>query len=251
VYRSNGTYCPPSEQHRVLCQPCLRATDLVNNRPTPDDFKKFLPMFLSSTECGQTCAVCGTPHYADVIMDPNNAGEVLVSRWRTYHSVLKTQDDYINALKSGRRIADEISAANGIPVFAYSVFYVFFEQYLYIEAVAWQNVGLAIGAIMLLCLFLLRNIWASAMIVFTIAMILTDLLGVMGAANVYLNAVSVVNIVMAIGQQLPGSTAHSICTHTASAQHCTQPLLYPALPLPRTCTPRSTARAYIQLPACK
>jgi len=60
-------------------------------------------------------------------------------------------------------------------------------------------VALSAAAILLLCLILLRNLWAAGMIVATIAMILADLLGVMGANGIMLNAVSVVNLVMAIG----------------------------------------------------
>jgi Niemann-Pick C1 protein len=167
VYKGTDTYCPPSESV-AKCQPCIPANQIQNGRPDPAAFNKFLPMFLNSTDCQQLCAKCGTPHVANVVLDPNT-NEVLVSRFRTYHSVLTTQADYINALKSSRRIVDEIATTNKIPLYAYSVFYVFFEQYLYIEGVAWMNVGLAMTAIMALCLVLLRNIWASGIICLTIA----------------------------------------------------------------------------------
>jgi len=57
----------------------------------------------------------------------------------TYHTVLKTSHDYTAALKSARKIAKNISNVVGADVFPYSVFYVFYEQYLTIVTDTWEN----------------------------------------------------------------------------------------------------------------
>ena len=57
----------------------------------------------------------------------------------TYHTILKTSNDYTEALKSARRIAKNITGVVGADVFAYSVFYVFYEQYLTIVKDTWEN----------------------------------------------------------------------------------------------------------------
>ena len=57
----------------------------------------------------------------------------------SYHTILKTSTEYTAALKSARQIAKNISDTIGADVFAYSVFYVFYEQYLTIVKDTWQN----------------------------------------------------------------------------------------------------------------
>lgn len=64
---------------------------------------------------------------------------------------------------------------------------------------------------MTLCFVLIRNLWASLQILLTIGMILGNLLGVMAMWGINLNAVSVVNFVMAIGISV------EFCIHMAMA----------------------------------
>ena len=56
----------------------------------------------------------------------------------TYHTVLKTSDDFISALRWSRHLAHNVSAVMDWEVFPYSVFYVFYEQYL-TTAVIWHS----------------------------------------------------------------------------------------------------------------
>ena len=74
---------------------------------------------------------------------PDFAGAVMIcfsaSSFMTYHTVLKTSNDYTEALKSARKIAKNITNAVGAEVFPYSVFYVFYEQYLTIVKDTWVN----------------------------------------------------------------------------------------------------------------
>jgi Niemann-Pick C1 protein len=116
-----------------------------------------------------------------------------------YHSPLRSEQDFIDALKSGRRISDLIAKEQGLTTYVYSVVYPFFEQYLYIVDTCLLNTGLGLVGIFVLSMVLIRNLWASAQIVVTIIMILGDLIGVMALWDVTLNALSVLNFVMAIG----------------------------------------------------
>lgn len=81
------------------------------------------------------------------------------------------------------------------------------------------------AAIFVLCLILLKNLWASLLIMVTIGFILGDLLGVMALWDIKLNALSVVNFVMAIGisvefcihiavdfMRSPGSNDHRVAS---------------------------------------
>lgn len=78
-----------------------------------------------------------------------------------------------------------------------SVFYVFYEQYL----TMWSDVGTSLGvslATVFLVSFLLSglDLFSSLMVILTIAMILTNLGGLMYWWGISLNAVSLVNLVM-------------------------------------------------------
>ncbi|XP_010538733.1 PREDICTED: Niemann-Pick C1 protein-like [Tarenaya hassleriana] len=96
-------------------------------------------------------------------------------------------------------------------IFPYSVFYMFFEQYLDIWKTALINLSIAIGAVFVVCLVITCSFWSSAIILLVIAMIIIDLLGVMAVLHIQLNALSVVNLVMSVG------IAVEFCVHITHA----------------------------------
>lgn len=124
----------------------------------------------------------------------------------TYHTVLKNSTDYIEALKNARWLASNITAMinaelpedqTPVKIFPYSVFYVFYEQYLTIVRDAVIQLILSVAAIFAVASLLLGlDPWSAAMIVITICMVLVDLLGLMYWWNISFNAVSLVNLVM-------------------------------------------------------
>ena len=119
-----------------------------------------------------------------------------------YHTVLKTSKDYYSAMEEARVIAKNIPVTLSTPavpveVFPYSIFYVFYEQYL----TMWQDVlislGISIAAIFIVTFILLGlDIHSSIVVLITIIMIVTDMFGLMYWWNISLNAVSLVNLVM-------------------------------------------------------
>ena len=187
--------------------PCFANTTV---RPTPSEFVDNLPAFLQwAPPAGPYCQIPGYVYADDVVFNTDvTTGAMTVgpTRLRTYHSVLRTQTDYIDSL----RIAYEVADLTGLPVFPYSVFYIYFEQYLYIVKVALLDVGLALGGVFLVSLFLLSDPWLAFLIVVTVAMAEVDLLGVMHYWNISINAVSVTNLVMAVGIYI------EFCVHIAA-----------------------------------
>ena len=84
-----------------------------------------------------------------------------------------------------------------IAVPCFSVFYVFYEQYLTIVYDSLVNLSLSCAAIFLMTFFLLGfDAWSAFVIILTIVMILYSMLGIMYFWNIALNAVSLVNLVM-------------------------------------------------------
>ncbi|XP_060557869.1 NPC intracellular cholesterol transporter 1-like [Ruditapes philippinarum] len=135
----------------------------------------------------------------------------------TYHTPMKTSSDYIKGLKEARIISKNISKAIGAKsedeeVFAYSVFYVFYEQYLTIVHNTVKNIGICMAAIFVATFILLGFDLVTAIVVFiTIMMIIVDIMGMMYLWDITLNALSLVNLVMAIGISV------EFCSHIARA----------------------------------
>ena len=63
----------------------------------------------------------------------------------TYHTILRSSSDYIDALKQARIIGTNLTKTLNFSVFPYSVFYVYYEQYLHIVHDMCLNIGLSLG----------------------------------------------------------------------------------------------------------
>uniref|UniRef100_A0A162AB83 SSD domain-containing protein n=1 Tax=Daucus carota subsp. sativus TaxID=79200 RepID=A0A162AB83_DAUCS len=223
---TNGSYCPPDDQPPCCssadgscstngfcndCTTCFRHSDLQKDRPSTKQFKEKLPWFLNALPSAD-CAKGGHGAYTtSVELKDYEVGVIRASAFRTYHTPLNKQIDYVNSLRAARKFTSRISDSLKIELFPYSVFYMFFEQYLDIWKTALINLALAIGAVFIVCLAVTFSFWTSAIIILVLTMIVVDLMGVMAILNIQLNAVSVVNLVMAVG------IAVEFCVHITHA----------------------------------
>ncbi|KAL0275291.1 UNVERIFIED_CONTAM: hypothetical protein PYX00_003193 [Menopon gallinae] len=218
---SNKTFCPHSDDSCALCDKTSG-----KNRPTPVDFQRYITFFLNDNP-DETCTKGGGPTYKQGVQTKfvakDSAGferhEVGANYFMAYHSVLKTSEDYFRALRSARVIAKNITETinaelenmhlkQKIEVFPYSIFYVFYEQYLTIWIDTIKNMVVSFLAIFLTTYILLGLDLCSAIIVMiTIAMIIINIGGLMYWWSIDLNAVSLVNLVMAVG------IAVEFCSH--------------------------------------
>ncbi|KAH9620446.1 hypothetical protein KSS87_017382 [Heliosperma pusillum] len=153
------------------------------------------------------------------IYDAHQAMRVVLSEHLSFeHSTLQLINrqahgisDYINALRAAREFCAKVSDSLKMEIFPYSVFYIFFEQYLDIWSTALVNLAIALGAVFVVCLVITSSLWSSAIILLVLAMIVVDLMGVMAILGIQLNAVSVVNLIMSIG------IAVEFCVHITHA----------------------------------
>ncbi|CAG5121501.1 unnamed protein product [Candidula unifasciata] len=200
-----GDFCPSTEVN-VDCLECpLNHTQ--RGRPVDDTFYTYLPWFLKDNP-GLTCGKGGHAAYGSGVQlykSSHNETHVGASYFMTYHSVLKTSEDYIAALKNAREISDNITRSlnetgQHYNVFPYSVFYVFYEQYLDIVMNAVLNITYCLAAILIITFLLLGfDIYSAIIVVLTILMILVSIMGLMYLWDIELNALSLVNLIMAIG----------------------------------------------------
>ncbi|KAJ9673314.1 hypothetical protein PVL29_023105 [Vitis rotundifolia] len=223
---TNGSYCPPNDQPPCCasedgscdlnglckdCTTCFRHSDLYNDRPSTAQFREKLPWFLTALPSAD-CSKGGHGAYtSSVELKGFETGIIQASSFRTYHTPLNKQIDYVNSMRAAREFTSRVSDSLKIKIFPYSVFYMFFEQYLDIWRTALINLAIAIGAVFIVCLVITCSLWSSAIILLVLAMIVVDLMGVMAILNIQLNALSVVNLVMAVG------IAVEFCVHITHA----------------------------------
>ncbi|XP_041848223.1 NPC intracellular cholesterol transporter 1 [Melanotaenia boesemani] len=209
-YNTTGAFCNASVVN-TSCVSCRPLTPSGKQRPVGEEFMHFLPMFLSDNP-NPKCGKGGHAAYATAVdLYPNNKG-VGATYFMTFHTILKESPDFIDALKMARNLAHNISQSMDHRVFAYSVFYVFYEQYLTIAYDTALNLSVSLGAIFVVTTVLLGfELWSAVLVSITIAMILVNMFGVMYLWDISLNAVSLVNLVMSCGISV------EFCSHIVRA----------------------------------
>ncbi|CAB0034871.1 unnamed protein product [Trichogramma brassicae] len=214
----NGSFCP----HEVAsCAKCQITTNKYH-RPNETDFGKYVSFFLQDNP-DPSCVKGGHAAYGQGVnyhLNPqNHLSEVDASYFMAYHTILKSSYDYYESMRQARAISANITQminANlkklkyeqEVEVFPYSVFYVFYEQYLTMWPDTLQSIGISLLAIFLVTFFLMGlDIFSSIVVIITITMIVVNIGGLMYWWHITLNAVSLVNLVMAVG------IAVEFCSH--------------------------------------
>ena len=182
----------------------------LHGMPEGREFVDYMQRWLD-TPTSQECPLAGQATYGDAVVIDNRSLTIPASHFRTAHTPLRSQDDFIHAYAAARRIAADISERNGIDVFPYSKFYIFFDQYAAIVQLSTALVGAALAFILVITSILLGSLATGIVVTITVAMIVVDIAGTMALANVSLNAVSLVNIIICVGIGV------EFCAHIARA----------------------------------
>jgi Niemann-Pick C1 protein len=196
-------------------KPCFWRRDPAWNitlagMPEGDEFVRYLEKFLTAPT-NEDCPLAGQASYGSaVIVDPDR-DTIRASHFRTMHSPLRSQEDFIKAYASARRIATDISASTGLDVFPYSVFYIFFDQYASLISLTTALLGSALAIVFVVSSLLLGSLLTAAVVTLTVTMALVDIVGAMALMGVSLNAVSLVNLIICVG------IAVEFCAHVARA----------------------------------
>ncbi|XP_075457835.1 NPC1-like intracellular cholesterol transporter 1 isoform X2 [Ascaphus truei] len=201
----NDTFCPSTSTLPSCLRKCMKTPDGVL-RPNLQDFNKYLPIFLGDLP-NLKCPKGGLGAYDNAVKF-NDQGEIIATRFMAYHSPLKNSQEYTAALKAARDLADSITQTlRQVPgvdpnfsVFPYAITYVFYEQYLTIVQEGLFTLALCLLPTFAVCCILLGMDLRSGLInLLTIIMILVDTVGVMTLWGIDYNAISLINLVTAIG----------------------------------------------------
>lgn len=201
---------------------CMQPGDFEDGRPHPNLFMKHLEDYLSDNPHDTMCPSAGHPAYGDavrVLERPSGETYVGANYFMAYHSILKTSEDFINAMDFAYQLSASItdylqkysSFTKDIEVFPYSIFYVYYEQYLTMWADTGVSLGVSVASVFGVLLLLTFDLASSIIVLVTIAMIVVDMMGMMFWWNISLNAVSLVNLVMAVGISV------EFCSHVTHA----------------------------------
>ncbi|VEN41344.1 unnamed protein product [Callosobruchus maculatus] len=201
-YPANNSFCPHDDPDGV-CEDCEITADTKTHRPVPEDFKRYVSFFLKDNP-DESCAKAGHAAYGSAVNYRENKtshlADVGANYFMSYHTILKTSADYYESMRAARKLAGQMSDTLQVEVFPYSVFYVFYEQYLTMWPDTLFSVAVSLVAILLVTFLLMGfDVFSSLTVIITITMILVNLGGLMYWWHITLNAVSLVNLVMAIG----------------------------------------------------
>ncbi|KAJ6638858.1 NPC intracellular cholesterol transporter 1 like 1b [Pseudolycoriella hygida] len=203
----NGTFCPSSDKSSG-CVQCPRTFLEGGLRPTKETFDKYIIFFLTDF-ANEECAKSGRASYTEAltyIFDDDGDIHIRDSYFMSYHATTVRSKDFYSSLQQAQKIAGGVKkmlADNGQPdvvFFPYSVFYVFYEQYLNIWNDTLLSLGLSLAAIFLVTFIFTGFDITSALIVFVlVTMIVINMGGVMWLWGITLNAISLVNLVVTVG----------------------------------------------------
>lgn len=178
--------------------------------PEGEEFNSYLKKFLSMPP-GDECPLGGQAAYSSAVAMNDEGTGIRASHFRTAHIPLRDQDSFIAAYSAARRIASDISERTGADVFPYSVFYIFFDQYLSIVSLTAGLLCAVVGIIFVVASLLLGSLLTALVVTVTVVMSVIDIMGAMAVFNVSLNAVSLVNLIICVGISV------EFCAHIARA----------------------------------
>ncbi|XP_004676600.1 PREDICTED: Niemann-Pick C1-like protein 1 [Condylura cristata] len=200
---ATGHFCP-STVNTICLRHCVSNKEII--RPTVEEFYKYLPLFLKDLP-NIKCSKGGLGAYSTSVVLGSNRS-VLASRFMAYHTPLRNSQDFTEALRASRALAANITAdlrkvpgtSPDFEVFPYTISNVFYEQYLTIipEGLFMLSICL-LPTFAVCCLLLGMDLRSGLLNLFTIIMILVDTVGFMVLWDISYNAVSLINLVMAVG----------------------------------------------------
>jgi Niemann-Pick C1 protein len=184
----------------------------LSGMPEGQEFIHYLQRWIEAPTT-EDCPLGGKAAYADALVIDSKHLTIPASHFRTSHTPLRSQKDFISAYSAARRISKEISKDVDTEVFAYSKFYIFFDQYTSIVRLAGALIGSALAAVLVITTILLGSIATGLVVTLVVGMTVSAIIGSMAVLGVSLNAVSLVNLIICVGISVE-FTAHIARAYT-------------------------------------
>lgn len=207
-----SVFCNAHDAAR-MCQPCYLNKEpawniTMEGLPEGEEFMRYLEQWLISPT-SEECPLAGKASFGTALSIAAGGTDVEASHFRTFHSPLKTQADFVNAFEAAHRVADDLSRRSGAKVFPYSLFYVYFDQYAHIIAITQEVLGLGLASVLVVTALMLGSWRTGTIVTGVVALTVVTVMGVMAVWDISLNAISLVNLVISLG------IAVEFCAHVA------------------------------------
>lgn len=205
---NKGDFCPSTDTSLNCLKNCMDFT-LGPVRPTAEQFHKYLPWFLNDPP-NIRCPKGGLAAYRTSV-NLSADGQVIASQFMAYHKPLRNSQDFTEALRTSRLLAANITAElRKVPgtdpnfeVFPYTISNVFYQQYLTVLPEGIFTLALCFVPTFVVCYLLLGLDMRSGILnLLSIIMILVDTIGLMAVWGISYNAVSLINLVTAVGMSV-------------------------------------------------
>lgn len=184
-------------------KPCFEDRDQPWNRtlhgmPKGQEFIGYLDRWIQAPTT-EECPLGGAAAYSNALLVDHEHLNIPASHFRTSHTPLHSQEDFINSYKAARRVAKEIEKDVQTEVFPYSKHHIFFDQYLSIVRLAGALLGSALAVTLVVTTILLGSLQTAFVVTLVVAMTVSAIIGSMALLGVSLNAVSLVNLIICVG----------------------------------------------------
>ncbi|TYZ67629.1 hypothetical protein PybrP1_011406 [[Pythium] brassicae (nom. inval.)] len=222
VDSKNGSYLPilADDAAYSLSRPsnptCLAAKTAVP--PVPKSLFMSLFSMFSTASAGNLCSYGGGSIYRgqfsvddkpipvvtsstpQIVLNQTSYGnQITAFSYMVVATANPTQQHFIDAYAQARRAAAWISEKTGVDVWAYSLTYVFFDQYLTVVRDTYTLVGLALAAIFVVHAIYFGGLLYPLAIALAAANIVIQVMGLMRPNDILLNGLSMVNLIIAAG----------------------------------------------------
>jgi Niemann-Pick C1 protein len=198
------------EEHTCFAKRVPAWNITLSGMPEGEEFIYYLQKWVEAPT-GESCPLGGKASYGNALIIDDKKKTIPASHFRSSHTPLRSQDDFIKAYASARRISSDLTEKTGIEVFPYSIFYIYFDQYAGIVKLTATLLGSALAIILAISSILLGSVRTGAVVTITVIMIVIDIIGFMAVFHVSLNAVSLVNLIICVGIGV------EFCAHIARA----------------------------------
>jgi Niemann-Pick C1 protein len=212
IMSDNATYSAARSKNPT----CLSATSTVP--PVPKESYMSLFSMFATASAGSLCSSGGGSIYRgqfsldnkpvpvvttatpQVVLNSTGYGnEITAFSYMLVSTANPTQQHFIDGYKQARRAAEWISEKTGVDVWAYSITYVYFDQYLTIVNDTYNFVGLSLAAIFVIHAIYFGSLLYPLLIALCAANIVVQVMGMMEPNDILLNGLSVVNLIIAAG----------------------------------------------------
>lgn len=135
---------------------------------------------------------------SDVVFTSDGSG-VKAARFGANFDGTDKASRQVEAMDGIREAVKEADAGNALKAFPYSFAFISWEQYKIVGEELLRNVGSSLAAITAIVLILLAHPGTALIVASCVSLAIIDLLGVMYVWGVAVDAVAVVNLVLALG----------------------------------------------------